>query len=79
MLAHKHEVLRLVTKPLNDRVSFEETGMSSRAFRLGKTKILSVYFIFVLVSIFNIYSWTNPFSFQLELLTFILKSFVNFQ
>ena len=47
--------------------------MPFRAFCLWKTKIASVYFIFVLVSIFNIQSWTNPFSFQLELLTFILK------
>ena len=76
-LARKHEVLRQVTKLLNDRVLFEETEMPFRAFRFWKTKISSVYFIFVLVSIFNNYSWTNTFSFQLELLTFILKSFVH--
>ena len=45
MLARKHEVLRQVTKPLNDRVLFEETEMPYRAFRLWKTKISSVYFI----------------------------------
>ena len=54
MLARKHEVLRQVTKPLKNRVLFEETRMFFRAFRLWKTKISSVYFIFVLVSIFNI-------------------------
>ena len=48
MLARKHEVLRQVTKPLNDRVLFEETEMH----------------------------YTNPFLFQLELLTFVLKFFV---
>ena len=30
MLARKHEVLRQVTKPLNDRVLFEETEMPFR-------------------------------------------------
>ena len=54
MIARKHEVLRQVTKPLKDRVLFEETRMFFRAFRLWKTRISSVYFIFVLVSIFNI-------------------------
>ena len=71
MLARKHEVLRQVTKPLNNHVLFAEIEMPFRAFRLWKTKISSVYFIFVLVS------WTNPFSFQLELLTFVLKSFTS--
>ena len=46
MLAHKHEVLCLVTKPWNDHVLFEEKEMPFRAFRLWKTKISSVYFIF---------------------------------
>ena len=34
MLARKQEVLRQVTKPLNDRVLFQETEMLFRAFRL---------------------------------------------
>ena len=54
MLARKHEVLRQVTKLLKNRVLFEETEMPFIAFRLWKTKISSVYFIFVLVNIFNI-------------------------
>ena len=54
MLARKHEVLRQVTKPLKDRVLFEETRLFFGAFRLWKTKVSSVYFIFVLVSIFNL-------------------------
>ena len=54
MLSRKHEVWHQVTKPLNDWVLFEETEMPFRSFRLWKTKIPSVYFIFVLVSIFNI-------------------------
>ena len=78
MLARKHEVLRQVTKPLKDRVLFEETRMFFRAFRLWKTKISSFYLIFVLVSIFNIKVKQILFHFNWNCLsTFILKSFIH--
>ena len=33
MLARRHKVLRQVTKPLDDRVLFEKTEMTFRAFQ----------------------------------------------